>query len=263
MGKAILEPVAAKLPHEIFQEKYFEAIESKFLEKYGLEFSNKFSATFYSMIGSLIKNETKPFGILTEEKIIKLLKKNEIKSVAEIGPSQTIASFLFPIRTLFQKAGCTLTFVESHLGAHTLAEMAQCGIKHLVIDAGEMKSAGCEFDIIIAHNVFSFGGIYTHKSSTMDEEYDVLVPRVCDSALDAVKCLSKNPAAVALFTEQYDILLVDSEEVSKHAEILYWQEWYTMNSYCYRRNPFIGDFGPFVERVCNQSANFAVIGNKT
>ncbi len=150
-----------------------------------------------------------------QESLIKLLKANKIRTVAEIGPGQI--DVLSRFADVFNKAGVKMIAV-GHRGNE---EYKRKGIQSVPEFAGNLGPEHKDWDLVCAHRVFSLGG----RGMGGDKAERGAIHNATRGTLDLVRRLSKNGRLV--LTEDWDALLIDGRKITPQARVLKWQKFPT------------------------------------
>ncbi len=247
----ITQGVIMERIHQILSQIHY-----KFLINIGgIQWENRVVWPFSGLM-AVLADKKMDMGTLTADTVIKILQKNKVRHICEIGAGNTAESVIYPLAEIFRKAGCKMTVIERRISTATISAYESKGISVLHKNAGEINDSSFGADIIIARNVFSIGG--QGVGGSLSDDPQETINDIEKAVLDTINCLSTNPSATIILTEGYDILPIDKTVIEKKAKVVAWCEWGSSNAWMYKGER---DFPPNVQRIYNQSPNFVILQN--
>ncbi|HEV7702224.1 MAG TPA: hypothetical protein VGO63_02155 [Candidatus Paceibacterota bacterium] len=232
-------------------------IHYKYLSKIAdMEYENKFAYDFAGMLAALSRDSKQSFKDIDNEKFAELLKKNDIKRVAEVGPGSDKSSMVLPLKPAFDSAGSELYVIQPLLD-YTQDKFEAKGINVINKSAGRLENAKLNLDIIIAHRVFSIGG---QAIAVNIEDCKNNIKKVTHSVLDLIHQFSDNPnALMVLFGGS--IMVLDRSEIEKEAEVLCWKSFDNETDSMLKDS--IRDMDElYLEKIYDNAPNFIVLKKK-
>ncbi|MEK6972751.1 MAG: hypothetical protein AABW72_01795 [archaeon] len=213
--------------------------------------------TIFETVGEGLPREV--FDRSLPEIFAQAVRQKGIRSIAEVGAGET--GILTEANDLLGKSRVK----RYSVGGMSDREKSACrrlGIEVIPEYAGDLsRRHKGKCDLIVASNVFSFGGSDAGVgSNSMNRAF----LQNTKAVVDLIKTLSNNPNARIVLTEAEDCLLLARKEIERYARVERWQQTDMPNAR-YIRDPFFIELnarkagGPALARKMKEAPNIVVL----
>lgn len=247
---------------QVFMSRIFELmtdVHDDFLKGVkDLQYYNRAGWIFNGIVTALAPDKNDVIKNFNAQTFANLLKRSNIKQVAEVGAGSENESILFPLVDLFRNGGASMIMIGGY-SQHSKSEFTKKGITTVSEYAGQLAQQNLKLglDLIVARDVFSIGG-----TGFANMEIDEKINDVNHAVIDLIHQLSDNPNAAIFLIEGWDILLLDRTIISKYADVMCWYPMHTTNGYLFRSPDYVEIYKPEIRSVLKNSANFVVLRKK-